>query len=264
MGGCEAITASGCSSCPRATTSLPSCSPASPVLAGQDTKGETSPHLGHEFCPFSDLWGTAPLAETPSSQPGPPWSSPSKSGVFVGKGCLSPCRAGEGSALAALPGAPVPRARRAARSRPGSAAVVIYCSNKVWRSSQGRRGSAFPGAAPQRAWGRGAGSQGRGSARCPLARDVTACPGRVITPVPALWPCRVGLPGADGATTRCQQTPWPPSTPRQPGSTPGCCSLPQGADAAAPCPGRSSPRAHGGVLTSLGLEPPQLSTTTVR
>lgn len=39
--------------------------------AGQEAKGEASPHLGHEFCLFSDLWGAALLAENPS-RPGPP------------------------------------------------------------------------------------------------------------------------------------------------------------------------------------------------
>lgn len=32
--------------------------------ARQDAKGKASPHLGHEFCLCSDLWGMVPLAET--------------------------------------------------------------------------------------------------------------------------------------------------------------------------------------------------------
>lgn len=80
----------GAPPCP--TPHLPSSPPTSPVLTGQDTKGKASPHLGHEFCLFSDLWGTAPLAETHRYRDPPlPSELTLNIGGVVGKKAPFPC-----------------------------------------------------------------------------------------------------------------------------------------------------------------------------
>lgn len=84
------MAASGGSSLPHTIPALTP--PTSPVLTGQDTKGKASPHLGHEFCLFSDLWGTAPLAETRRYRDPPlPSELTLNIGGVVGKKAPFPC-----------------------------------------------------------------------------------------------------------------------------------------------------------------------------